>query len=314
MTRAECARLLEREYDEKRRRAEADLARRVAAVEEAHPDIAELRRALRETLFAGGRARLEGRDAEKIWRSCHEQEKELGRLLAEYGYAKDELHLRPECALCEDTGHVGEGLVSPCACRKRREMELLYPNLHMDKAQTFEAFDESLFPDEGERSQRQRMRAYRNAAERYADTLPGGRPANIFLCGANGLGKTFLMNCICHRVAQRMRPVLSLTAYALSEIIRNVHRGEGTLQDVLGCDLLAIDDLGAEPLYNNVTIEYLFIILNERLLHKKNTIVVTNLAPLQIQERYTERVASRLFDKRHTAMWQFTGKDLRQGS
>ena len=44
---------------------------------------------------------------------------------------------------------------------------------------------------------------------------------------------------------------------------------------------------------------------------KKHTVVATNLTPVQLKERYGERVASRLLDKTLCRTIQLKGKDLR---
>ncbi len=75
---------------------------------------------------------------------------------------------------------------------------------------------------------------------------------------------------------------------------------------------MLIDDLGTEPMMRNITVEYLFTLLNERMAAKRHTVVATNLTPVQLQERYGERVASRLLDKTCCAPVQLRGRDLRK--
>jgi DNA replication protein DnaC len=61
----------------------------------------------------------------------------------------------------------------------------------------------------------------------------------------------------------------------------------------------------------NVTVEYLFTLLNERCAQRKHTVIATNLSPSQLQERYGERVSSRLLDNARCALIAMRGKDLR---
>ena len=61
----------------------------------------------------------------------------------------------------------------------------------------------------------------------------------------------------------------------------------------------------------NVTVEYLFTLLNERMAARLHTVIATNLSPMQIKETYGERVASRLLDRSRCAAMMLTGKDLR---
>ena len=70
-------------------------------------------------------------------------------------------------------------------------------------------------------------------------------------------------------------------------------------------------DLGTEPMMRNITVEYLFLLLNERMEAGLSTMVTTNLTPAQIQERYGERVCSRLFDRLSALTIKLEGKDLR---
>ena len=61
----------------------------------------------------------------------------------------------------------------------------------------------------------------------------------------------------------------------------------------------------------NITIEYLFTLLNERIAARRHTVIATNLTPAQRKERYGERVASRLLDRSLWGAVQLRGKDLR---
>ena len=78
---------------------------------------------------------------------------------------------------------------------------------------------------------------------------------------------------------------------------------------MLTCPLLLIDDLGTEPVLRNITVEYLFLLLNER--EGMATVTATNLTPAQLMNRYGERVCSRLLDKRQSEVILLKGQDLR---
>jgi hypothetical protein len=67
----------------------------------------------------------------------------------------------------------------------------------------------------------------------------------------------------------------------------------------------------AEPMLRNITVEYLFTLLNERCAAKLHTVVATNLSIIQIKERYGERVASRLLDTSKCVLIRLGGRDLR---
>ena len=75
--------------------------------------------------------------------------------------------------------------------------------------------------------------------------------------------------------------------------------------------MLAIDDLGSEPMTQNVTREYFFELLCRRQERGGYTFAVTNHSFEQLAERYTERVFSRLAGVSGSDVLRFTGQDLR---
>ena len=130
------------------------------------------------------------------------------------------------------------------------------------------------------------------------------------------MGKTFLLNCIFERVTTRGFSAVRITAFRMFEAMRQQHIGNDEkftgFSDLIDAPLLLIDDLGTEPMMRNITVEYLFTLLNERAAAKRHTVVATNLTPAQLKERYGERVASRLLDRSLCAAVQLKGKDLRK--
>lgn len=73
-------------------------------------------------------------------------------------------------------------------------------------------------------------------------------------------------------------------------------------------DLLIIDDLGTE-LANRFTVAGFFLVINERILRKKSTLISTNLSPEEILSTYTERCASRIIS--NYTMLKLSGSDIR---
>ena len=77
---------------------------------------------------------------------------------------------------------------------------------------------------------------------------------------------------------------------------------------IFDCDLLVIDDLGAE--YKTKPLESdLFNIINMRLLNKKPVIISTNMNANELPEFYTQRIVSRIYG--HYDMFEFVGEDIR---
>ena len=69
-----------------------------------------------------------------------------------------------------------------------------------------------------------------------------------------------------------------------------------------------IDDLGAE-FSTQFTVSAVYNIINSRLLLSKPTIISTNMTMDEIEERYTQRVASRILG--NFIMMNFKGRDVR---
>ena len=77
----------------------------------------------------------------------------------------------------------------------------------------------------------------------------------------------------------------------------------------MDADLLILDDLGAE--YNTpFNVSSVYNIINTRMNFGKPTIISSNLTSQELEERYTERVVSRLLTQ-YTYL-RFIGEDVRQ--
>ena len=62
----------------------------------------------------------------------------------------------------------------------------------------------------------------------------------------------------------------------------------------------------------NVTVEQLFQLINERQIRGLSTVISTNLTLKELRERYTERIVSRLNDPKNCEIIVLKGKDLRK--
>jgi DNA replication protein DnaC len=135
---------------------------------------------------------------------------------------------------------------------------------------------------------------------------------NLLLSGATGTGKTFAAQIMTNVLSDRGFWVCYTTAFnmvnAFQKYVQSFGRDDLALNEFLDCDVLIIDDLGAEPVIKNVSGEHIYNIINERLLHGRAFIVTTNLDPAAIMDKYDQRVASRILAG--TGI-EFKGKDLR---
>ena len=78
--------------------------------------------------------------------------------------------------------------------------------------------------------------------------------------------------------------------------------------------MLMLDDLGSEPLMQNITVEQLFHLVNERQRRGLSTVISTNLTLPELKDRYTERIVSRLNDPKNCQIIVLEGRDLRKAA
>ena len=73
------------------------------------------------------------------------------------------------------------------------------------------------------------------------------------------------------------------------------------------CDLLLLDDLGAE-FESTFYVSCLYELINSRTGYGKPTIVNTNLSGAELKKRYSDRIVSRLYSMKTLV---FSGEDIR---
>ena len=323
MTRSEHIQALLEDYARQRADDESAQEARIAEACAKLPRIAALRQESAQLALGAARAILEQTDAgerraisQNMRARGQAINREIRGLLAGAGWPEDYLDMRYRCPVCRDTGYVGEAPARFCECFEARLRMRQYEDGSMAglDEQNFDRFNPDIIPEAG--GQREQAVQARNLCERYANSFPDTEYRNLLLCGAGGLGKTFLLNCIFERVVSRGQQAVRITAFRLFEAMRrqafNGDEGDAGFPALIEVPLLLIDDLGSEPMWRNVTVEYLFTLLNERNAAGRHTVVATNLSPAELKERYGERVASRLLDRTRCAPILLKGRDLRQ--
>lgn len=315
---------LDREYETLRREAAADVQRRQEAVFARVPELREVDGALKQLGLKISRLILGGGSSAEALSRLREEQKTLRvrrkMLLLENGYPEDELALRYQCPDCRDTGAIG---THPCACYNRRLVELAYQSSNLSgllKQQEFAQFDLSLYPDEPAPgyaiSPRQNMREIYQICKRFADRFDRADRGLLFT-GRPGVGKTFLSTCIARVVIQQGYSVIYETAYRIFSLLDEYKFKKSADAELLkvqierlyDCDLLIIDDLGAE-FKTTYTSAALFDVLNTRMIAGKKCIINTNLTLEELKQEYSERVISRIIGNYDILL--FLGQDLRQ--
>lgn len=241
--------------------------------------------------------------------------KKEAALLAESRINPDELKVHYLCDHCRDTGYI-DG--KPCQCLKKVLGDAAFSRYDLTpeaQAENFAAFDLTYYDDKPNRkgrSVRQYMSLLLRRMKKYCASFDTATDSYLF-SGSPGLGKTFLSNCVaCDLIAQGYQ-VVYISAEHLIDLVRdNMHDPTGDVRRVyrglLDCDLLIIDDLGAEY-RTQFSDDQLFEIINSRIRRGGKMLISSNLKPRQIQQNYNKRLASRI-DGYFTTLL-FMGDDIR---
>jgi DNA replication protein DnaC len=238
-------------------------------------------------------------------RKLSEKERnELNRL----GLPEDYLQLHYRCSQCQDTGYIDRDHSHPCSCRLLLKERIL-GETGINSRETFSSFSESIYPEE---IQKKRATKAMRICKEYAESLPSPRLPNLLLLGMPGLGKTFLGNAIAFSALEHGIECKKVTAYRfIQDILSDIREHTSSIEYYQSVPLLVLDDLGSEPIIPNVSSEWLFAVLNERTASNSATVFISNLSLAGLQERYGERISSRLYDQNTTVCLQLTGKNLR---
>ena len=112
-----------RQFEEKRRRREQEMERRLGALRRASPAFAENERQLRMLASQAARAAIGGQDVRQAQKENARLLDERARILTQLGHEPAWLEDRPDCPICGDRGYIGSEMCK-CfieACRNEAE-------------------------------------------------------------------------------------------------------------------------------------------------------------------------------------------------
>ena len=229
--------------------------------------------------------------------------------LAENGFPKDYLEVNYFCKFCNDTGFIDN---KRCDCLNELIINLTaneFNKISPLKLCSFSSFSLKFYKNEQERRQMSRIFDF---CKNYAQTF-SLNSESIIMEGDTGLGKTHLSLAIADEVIKKGYNVFYGSVQDYLNAIENEHFGRApsdtnTLKQLLNCDLLILDDLGVEfrSEFNTSTVHN---IINSRLSANKPTIINSNLTPSEINNKYSDRITSRIYSNYQTL--KFLGNDIR---
>lgn len=290
-------------YDTIRENESKALKIRKAEITSKYPEIIKIDNEVQKLSLKMSLSILKSANDEKILNEFKEAITDLRvkkcEMLVERGYDPEYINLHYRCNKCKDTGFIGH---IKCSCYKEKLVKLYYRNSELEntiKYNNFNNFDLNLFSSHkiGEEKYSPRKNMENILSYVLQDYIHNfdSISTNLLFYGNPGSGKTYLSYCISKAILDKGFLVVYKTSDELIKNLRDVRFNNNTNLEslLLDCDLLIIDDLGAEHL-NEFSITELFNIINKRILTKKKMLISTNLTLPGITKQYSERIASRL--------------------
>ncbi|MCR5485424.1 MAG: ATP-binding protein [Clostridiales bacterium] len=310
-----------KELQSRKNRAESEQKARHDEAAEKIPELIEIERIMASAGLEVVKAIGMGADANEFIENLAKKnlaaQKKRAELLKAAGYPDDWLKVKYTCPICRDTGFT-HGRI--CRCHKELLRSLAYKELsdsvHIEKY-TFDNFNLEYYPKNIDTktgiSPYERMSEIFEYCKNYAEDF-GTDSDSLLMFGETGLGKTHLSLAIAGVAVTKGYGVIYGSAQNIFNRIENEHFGKetnesDTVQSLIDCDLLIIDDLGAE-FVTQFTKSILYNIINMRLQSGLPVIISTNLTPEGLEKNYERRITSRIFGEYVT--FAFCGSDIRQ--
>lgn len=288
-------------------------------VEQTIPEIIEINRQLFHTSQELMQIIRSGENVEERTKRLALQNQQgqtmIRQLLVLHGYPETYLDIIYQCPYCNDTGYANGNY---CSCLLTLAGNLATKELNQTaqiQLCRFETF--SLEYYRGQKTEKgsdcyQAMQKILHYCQDYAQHFNKKSPS-ILMFGKTGRGKTHLSLSIASVVLEHGYSVLYDSVINFLRRIEQEHFGRDksdtdTMELLLTCDLLILDDLGTEfdsPFYQST----IYNLINTRMNRSLPTIISTNLDYNGISHRYEERITSRIFATYFNLC--FVGQDVR---
>lgn len=301
-----------RQYEEKQRQNRLETGRRRNYVYEHLPRYRELEDEVASLSVAQGKKLLSGDESalETLRESLASLREQKKQLLLGANLPADYLEPVFSCPDCRDTGYIGR---EKCHCLRQAEISLLYEQSGLQEMlanNNFSLLSYEYHTGEDLSHFEKAVETCRNFVKNFDSDYH-----NLFFYGTVGTGKSFLSGCVAKELMDQGHSVIYFGATGLFDLLsstsfdtKNRDERQNTYSDLYQCDLLIIDDLGTE-LTNQFTASQLFSLLNERNIGRKATVISTNLSLRELQDRYSDRIFSRITS--NFKVCKLTGPDIR---
>ncbi|MBO7178730.1 MAG: ATP-binding protein [Clostridia bacterium] len=281
-----------------------------------HPELSEIENIIRNAALEVIKGLGSGKsvDIKGLAEKNLQAQKEKAELLTKNGYPEDYLEPQYSCKLCNDSG-ILNGKLCTCHLEILKKISMSeYSCSSILAVSTFDTFDLKYYSTQKDMnlgySPREYMEASFDFLKSYAENF-NKNSSSFFFTGATGLGKTHLSLAVMNKVTEKGFSVFYGSA---DNIIKQMEkerfgRSNGDIEEEIeNADLLIIDDLGTEfkTAFSETAV---YQIINNAILNGKPMIISSNLSISELEERYGQRVVSRL---NSFEVINFIGTDIRQ--
>ena len=299
-----------KEFKDKKLKTEydADVNLRYAL---SNPEFKQSYNKVRSLQLDYAKAQYQNKDTEEIKKQILSEKENLNKIVKKLNIDTTTLKPQYACKKCEDLGLINGKY---CDCFKAELSKRLLLNCGLDY-NNLPDFDKMSYDIVKNNEYKDKYRQVCELLKKYISKLKETDKKLIVLSGGVGVGKTYILKATTHEAIKNNYYALYTTSFDLNKAFLAYHcakleEKDNILNKYLECDLLLIDDLGTENILKNVTIEYLYLIINQRLESGKNTIITTNLKS-ELKDIYDERIMSRIGNKQTCITLNLLGDDLR---
>lgn len=307
----------------RRLKAEKDADRRRENIYKSIPRTKELEKEISSCSIKAARAVINGGDVVENMKKLRDRnlsmQAELNEILISNGYAEDVFEPDYFCKKCRDTGYYEEdGKTLVCSCLKQALVSCACEELNRTaplSLSTFDSFSLDYYDKKSDIktgiSPYNQMSKILRYCKNYADNF-SKNSESILMKGATGLGKTHLSLAIANEVIKKGYGVIYVSAPSLMQTLEkqffSKEDDNSTINMLIDCDLLIVDDLGTE-FHGQLSVSQLYNIFNSRMLSGKPIIINTNLSMRELEKIYSERFVSRISG--NAQKLDFLGSDIR---
>lgn len=298
-------------YAQKRALAKDVAQRENKAILDLHPNFNELLKNKKQVELNIVKTKSKGLDTTDLQNSLDS----INENIKQYAL-QNKLQFTPPyiCHSCKDMGFV-DG--KPCECLKREYSLLIKENASLTNLPKF-SFEDNKFGEMDIPQAKGMNKLYSIMQSKVCEDFENCKWNNFMLSGASGVGKTCLALATADALLENGVSALYLTAFEFVNIFLDKHTHKQTelskkADYVSSSEMLIIDNFGEEPIYKNVTLEYLFSTIDKRMANNKKTFICTQLGAGALISRYGEAFLSKFTDKKYSlSVGYISGENLRK--